>query len=180
LNPKIIIGAVAAVLQFFAPLSTSIAGGNLVKIEFCNNFPQMVNFAIAYQQTTGDWMSRGWLNMETASCYYFDTALRLPVFYFRAQTDAYRDKGHRVIESWGDKGAGVKSFCVAKSLHVSFKYWGSDTKSNCHESYVSFEADGGDNIFETEVDGSLQVTFNADGTTDTLFVPLKPSAPPAK
>jgi hypothetical protein len=103
-NTKSILGTAALVLQCFVPLSTSFAAGNLVKIEFCNNFPQMVNFAIAYQQTTGDWMSRGWLNMETRSCYYFDTALRLPVFYFRAQTDAYRDKG-QALENFGVSAA---------------------------------------------------------------------------
>jgi uncharacterized membrane protein len=180
MNLKIILGTVAVVLQFFAPLSTSVAAGNLVMIDICNNFPETVNFAMAYQQTTGDWMSRGWVNAETGKCYYFDTAVHVPVFYFRAQTGAYRDKGHLIKTTWGNKGASVKSFCVAKSFNVFFNYWLADTKSNCPESYVSFEIDSGDSIFETDVDGNYTLTFNTDGTTDTNFAPLKPSAPPAK
>jgi hypothetical protein len=81
-DPKIILGTPALVLQCFVPLSTPFAAGNLVKIEFCNNFAQMVNFAIAYQQTTGDWMSRGWLNMETGSCYYSTLRFVCPFFIF--------------------------------------------------------------------------------------------------
>ncbi|WP_297300145.1 DUF1036 domain-containing protein [uncultured Methylovirgula sp.] len=107
MNPKIVFGAMAAALEFLAPLSTAVAAGKLTNINICNAYPHTVYFAIAYQQSTGDWLSRGWLEARTGNCYFFDTTLSLPAFYYRAQTDRYHENGHLGQDTWGQFGDSV-------------------------------------------------------------------------
>jgi uncharacterized membrane protein len=79
------------------------------QISFCNNFPHTVYIAIAYEQYEDDYISRGWLEVETGKCYVFDTAIRVSSFYFRAESESYRDGRHRVKMVWsGDKKFAVR------------------------------------------------------------------------
>jgi uncharacterized membrane protein len=168
-----LVGAFAVAFPFFATPSASFAAGNLLNIEICNKFSQTVFFAMAYQQKQGNWLTRGWLNIATGTCGYFDTALSVPEFYFRAETKPYRQKGHLVESNWAKGGA--RSFCVNTNLQDSFNYWHGDTASFCTKSgYVPFLSfSGSGSSFSTDVDGSYTVTFNADETEDMNFAPLK-------
>ena len=73
-------------------------------VVFCNEFPHSVYIAIAYPQDADHWLSRGWLALRTGSCLPFDTALSLRTFYYRGESETYREKGRKVVMSWGDNG----------------------------------------------------------------------------
>jgi len=170
---KVRVGAFALAFPFFASASTSFAAGNLVNIKICNNFPETIHFAIAYGQSDGDWVSRGWMNVQTGKCYYFDTTLSVPDFYYRAQTDPYRENGRLHQETWGTKNS-VKSFCVNPSTKNTFNFWQANTKNECAKNgYVSFVEYLTDFSIRSNVDNSYQLTFNADGTTDASLTPVK-------
>jgi len=57
---------------------------------------------------TNNYLSRGWLEVETGKCYVFDTALRLSTFYHYAESEPYKDGKEKVKMGWG-KG---KQFAV--------------------------------------------------------------------
>jgi uncharacterized membrane protein len=175
LIPKAIFGAVAVVLQFFVPFSTSLAAGKLINIKICNGYAQPIYFAIAYQQSTGDWLSRGWLKAPSGNCYFFDTALSLPEFYYRAQTNRYRENGRLAQDTWGNTG--TRSFCVDKKLQDTFNIWLADQASNyCdYVPFVSFR-EGTNFGLSSDVDVSYTLTFQPDGSVSTDFA----SAPAAK
>ena len=81
------------------------------EISFCNEFPHKLYIAIAYLQTdVNNYLSRGWLEVETGKCYVFDTAIRVPSFYYRAESETYRDGKHRVKMEWGND----KQFAVQR------------------------------------------------------------------
>jgi uncharacterized membrane protein len=87
------------------------------EISFCNEFPHKVYVAIAYLQTdVNNYLSRGWLNIETGKCYVFDTALRLSTFYYYAESEPYKDGKKKVKTSWG-KG---KQFAVRDAHFQSY------------------------------------------------------------
>src|SRR5512143_15651 len=91
---------------FFSPRSRAGSG----EISFCNEFPHKLYIAIAYLQTdVNNYLSRGWLEVETGKCYVFDTAIRVESFYFRAESETYRDGKHKVKTEWGtDKKFAVR------------------------------------------------------------------------
>jgi uncharacterized membrane protein len=64
--------AIASALLLAAPSARAGSG----EISFCNEFPHKLYIAIAYLQTdVNNYLSRGWLEIETGKCYVFDTAI---------------------------------------------------------------------------------------------------------
>ncbi len=130
-------------------------------IVFCNNFSHTVFVAIAYAQTDGHWLSRGWLEVATGECDTFDTAIRVKTFFFRGMTDPYVDAAHhRVVDSWG-KG---REFAVWEQ--DNFQYYdaerqvlkstlkpftqGPETNGDAISATVTFPADGSGTIVTTK------------------------------
>jgi uncharacterized membrane protein len=165
---KIFIGAAALALTFFVAPPTWAVNGKLTNIKICNNFPHNVHYAIAYQESPGDWMTRGWLLIETGKCYFFDGTLSLPEFYYRAESDKYSEKGGLAEETWGNKGP-TKSFCIDTNTNNSFNFWNA---GNC-KTLASFEYYSNGSDFSSDVDVSYTITFESNGTTTTNFDPLK-------
>jgi uncharacterized membrane protein len=99
--------ALLATALLLAPPSVRAGTG---EISFCNEFPHKLYIAIAYLQTdVNNYLSRGWLEVETGKCYVFDTAIRVESFYFRAESEPYRDGKHKVKMEWGtDKKFAVR------------------------------------------------------------------------
>jgi uncharacterized membrane protein len=91
---------------------------------FCNQFPHEVYIAIAYPQAGDDWLSRGWLSLNTGECAPFDTALSTQAFYYRAESETYRAGGKRVSFIWGDKGD--RSFAIWDA--DNFQYYGAQNR----------------------------------------------------
>ena len=98
--------SLATALLLAAPSARAGSG----EISFCNEFPHKLYIAIAYLQTdVNNYLSRGWLEVETGKCYVFDTAIRVESFYFRAESETYRDGKHKVKMEWGtDKKFAVR------------------------------------------------------------------------
>jgi uncharacterized membrane protein len=87
------------------------------EITFCNEFPHKVYVAIAYLQTdVNNYLSRGWLHADTGKCYVFDTAIRVPTFYYHAESDTYRDGKDKVKMKWGND----KQFAVRDAHFQSY------------------------------------------------------------
>jgi hypothetical protein len=146
------------------------------EISFCNNFPQPVHIAIAYLQTdVNNHLSRGWLNVGTGKCYVFDTAIKVQTFYYRAESDPYKDGKDQVKMNWG-KG---QQFAVRDGSFQSY---------NAEKAYSGMKlVEFSKGPVSTGGPVTAIVTFNADGTsTTTVPAPSKgggersaPSAPPA-
>jgi len=133
-------------------------------IVFCNQFPHMVYVAMAYPQNGGTWVSRGWLNLKTGACSLFDPALRVKTFYYRGESENYRQAGKNVKMNWGNK----KQFAIWENYN--FNYWGAEEKV-LNSSVADFsqgpEADG------DAISGTVTVTFTVDGTTTTTTAGAK-------
>jgi hypothetical protein len=146
------------------------------EISFCNNFPHTVHIAIAYLQTdVNNHLSRGWLNVGTGKCYVFDTAVRVQTFYYRAESDPYKEGKDKVKMNWG-KG---QKFAIRDG---GFQIYGAE-KASSGSKLVEFSK----GPVSAGAPLTAIVTFNADGTsTTTVPAPGKgggersgPSAPPA-
>src|SRR5581483_9877232 len=86
------------------------------EISFCNDFPHTLYIAIAYEQYPDNYISRGWLEVETGKCYVFDTAIRVHGFYFRAESETYREGKHKVKMLWGTE----RKFAIRDSNFQSY------------------------------------------------------------
>ncbi|NVN88274.1 MAG: DUF1036 domain-containing protein [Rhodopseudomonas sp.] len=93
---RISIGALTAAVCL---LGASGAGAEII---FCNSFGHVVNVAIAYPQSDGSFISRGWLSLSDGACAPFDTAIHVKTFYFRGESVQYRGTdGHMKRVYWG-------------------------------------------------------------------------------
>jgi hypothetical protein len=92
-------------------------------IIFCSYFSRLINIALAYPQVNDSWMSRGWLNLESGKCLHFDTTLNPRVFYYRGETEGYRNRDQLVRTTWG---AGMQ-FAIKEG--ASFNYWNAQAKA---------------------------------------------------
>src|SRR5581483_11386775 len=86
------------------------------EISFCNEFPHTLYIAIAYEQYPDNYISRGWLEVETGKCYVFDTAIRVHGFYYRAESESYREGKHKVKMLWGTE----RKFAIRDSNFQSY------------------------------------------------------------
>jgi uncharacterized membrane protein len=91
-------------------------------IIFYNEFPHVVYVAMAYPQNGGTWVSGGWLNLNTGQCLLFDPALHVKIFYYRGESENYREAGNAVRFNWGNK----KKFAIWENYN--FNYWGAQEK----------------------------------------------------
>ncbi|MGE5259579.1 MAG: DUF1036 domain-containing protein [Actinomycetota bacterium] len=92
---------VSGLFAFIVLLAAHPARAEEGQISFCNDFPHTLYIAIAYEEYKNNYISRGWLEVETGKCYVFDTAIRVKSFYYRAESESYRDGKHRVKMEWG-------------------------------------------------------------------------------
>jgi len=124
-------------------------------ITFCNQFGHVVNVALAYPQTDGSFISRGWLSLSPGNCAPFDTALRVKTFFFRGESEQYRDaSGHTMRYFWG------KGHQFAIWENDNYQYYNAEQrvlKSTLEEFTQGPEADNGD--------VSATVTFKEGGST---------------
>jgi uncharacterized membrane protein len=126
------------------------------EISFCNEFPHTVHIAIAYLQTdVNNHLSRGWLNVGTGKCYVFDTAVKVQTFYYRAESDPYKEGKDKVKMNWG-KG---QQFAIRDG---SFQIYGAE-KAASGAKLVEFSK----GPVSTGAPLTAIVTFNADGTSTT-------------
>ncbi len=127
-------------------------------IVFCNNFPHLVYVAVAYPQSDGSWVSRGWLNVSTGACSEFDTAVRVKTFYYRGESDPFSDGGRQVKNIWGTDDD--TKFAIYEDSN--FNYWNAQTKI-LNSTLVGFIKG-----VETNEDSlSVTVTFAPDGIHST-------------
>jgi len=128
--------AFATAISSFAPLEAR------ADIVFCNKFDHLVYVAIAYQQSGGLFLSRGWMSLPVGDCAFFDTAIHVKTFYFRGESEPYRDaRGSRVRFFWG-KG---QKFAIWEN--DNFQYYDAQKqvlKSSLAEFTQGPEAENGD------------------------------------
>jgi uncharacterized membrane protein len=130
------------------------------EIKFCNDFTHVVYVAMAYPQNNDTWVSRGWLSLKTGECSLFDPALRVKTFYYRAESENFREaSGRNVKINWGSG----KKFAIWESFN--FNYWGAQEKV-LNSSLADFTKGP-----ETDGDAvSGTVTFRADGTGSDINI----------
>jgi hypothetical protein len=138
-----------------AMLSLLGAGAAHAEVLFCNQFGHVVNVAIAYPQTGGTFISRGWLSLSPGDCAPFDTALHLKSVYFRAESERYRDeRGQRTRYAWG-KG---RKFAMWE--RDNYQYYNAEQRvlnSTLEEFTAGPETDSGDL--------SVTITFREGGSS---------------
>jgi|SRR5579862_2764799 len=145
----------AALLAAVSTLATTTARADIV---FCNQFAHVVNVAIAYPQTDGSFISRGWLSLSPGNCAPFDTALHVKTFFFRGETERYRDTNGRYMRYFWGKG---RPFAMWEN--DNYQYYDAEhrvLKSTLMEFTAGPEADNGD--------VSATVTFQEGGSITTL------------
>jgi uncharacterized membrane protein len=152
----------SAALLLAAPSARAEEG----QISFCNEFPHKVFVAIAYLQTdVNNYLSRGWLEIETGKCYVFDTAIRVPTFYYRAESETYRDGKHKVKMNWGNE----KKFAVRDANFQSY---------NAEKAYSGMHLTDFSKAPDSRDGGPLTVivTFSEKGTNTVVPGPGEPAA----
>jgi len=135
------------------------------EVAFCNNFPQPVFIAIAYQQPDGSWTSQGWLRVNVGTCRSFDSARHLSSFYWRAETDWYRDtSGKQVWSAWGED----RNFAVGDYPFGTFTFAHADQSTNTGrvEAFRRFSGPA-----------TATLTFHANGGVMTTTQAEAPGAP---
>jgi hypothetical protein len=150
-------GLIAAVCL----LGASGARAEITEIIFCNKFGHDVWIAIAYPQTGGSFISRGWMSLSDGQCVPFDTALRVTTFYFRGESVRYRDTDGRNKRFFWGKG---EKFAIWEDSN--FQYYDAQKrvlKSTLAEFTQGPVASGGD--------VSSTVTFTPDGSQTTTTIP---------
>jgi len=128
-------------------------------IVFCNKFPHQIYVAIAYPQVSGQWLSRGWMSLTPGDCAYFDSAIRVKTFYYRAESDPYNDGGRRVKEMWGKSN---RSFAIFED--TNFEYWDA-ARRVLNSTLAMFTAGPVLQSKDPNASVSTTVTFNANGTS---------------
>ncbi len=154
--------AFAPVILLAAPFALAGTGD----ISFCNEFPHTLYIAIAYMQYENNYLSRGWLEVETGKCYVFDTAIRVPAFYFHAESEPYRDGKHKVTMEWGSD----KKFAVRDANFQSY---------NAEKAYSGMHFVGFTKSPDSSDGGPITaiVTFTETGGSNTVIpAPEKPAA----
>jgi len=121
-------------------------------IIFCSYFPRLINIALAYPQADDSWMSRGWLAVERERCLHFDTTLKPRTFYYRGESEGYRNRDRLVRTTWG---AGMQ-FAIKEG--ANFNYWNAQTKA-----LDSMLAPFNKGIDIADGVTSVTVTFGTDG-----------------
>jgi len=146
-----------------APVAAVCLGATAARadITFCNKSGQnLIYISIAYPQRDGSYISRGWMSLNNGECAIFDTAIHVPTFFFRAESEWVRGHGRRTREVWG-KG---QKFAVWDN--DNYQYYNAQErvlKSTLEEFTQGPTADNGD--------VSATVTFTEDGSQTTVDAP---------
>ena len=148
-------------------LAASTASAEEGEIKFCNDFPHMVYVAIAYEQVSGQYISRGWISIDTGDCSYFDTAIRVDTFYYHAES-YWKERRRSYTETWGAKD---NQFRFAVKTSSNFQYWNASERV-LDSRLVGFSK----GPQSTDGPVTATITFNADETV-TTSVPGQASAP---
>ena len=173
-----LIGALASI-ALLLPASHARAGTG--DITFCNEFPHTLFIALAYSQAdVNNYLSRGWLEIETGKCYIFDTAIRVPTFYFHAESEPYKDGKHKVTMSWGDdkkfavRDANFQSYNAEKAYSgmklVGFNK-GPESSGAPITAIITFTATGGSTI-------TVPAPERSSGAGGAAPPPAEPAAAP--
>jgi hypothetical protein len=102
-----------------------------------------------------NYLSRGWLEVETGKCYIFDTAIRVQSFYFRAESETYRDGKHKMKMDWGSdkkfavRDANFQSYNAEKAysgMRLAGFAKGAESSGGPITAIVTFTETGGSNI----------------------------------
>jgi hypothetical protein len=125
-------------------------------ITFCNKFGHLVYVAIAYPQSVGGFLSRGWMSLADGDCNVFDSAIHVKTFYFRGESENYREGGRTVREFWG-KG---QKFAIWEK--DNFQYYNAETRT-LNSSLAEFTQGPED----SNGDVSATVTFTENGSVVT-------------
>lgn len=136
------------------------SSANAGDINFCNKTGALIYIAIAYPQTGGGFLSRGWMSIDDGECSIFDTALHVPTFYFRATGEWNRHGRTKERPTWG-KG---KMFAVWDN--DNFQYYNAEERvlnSKLEEFTQGPTADNGD--------VAATVTFTPEGSETTISAP---------
>lgn len=150
--------ASVAAVAFVAAALTLHPGASRAEIIFCNQFGHVVNVAIVYPQTDGSYISRGWLSLSPGNCAPFDTALHVRTFFFRGETERYRDANGRYMRYFWGKG---RKFAMWEN--DNYQYYGAEQRvlrSILEEFTQGPDADNGD--------VSATVTFKEGGSITTI------------
>jgi len=151
MRPWLLRAALATLIATVALLGAAPARADII---FCNKFGHAVNVAIAYPQPDGKFISRGWLSLSPGSCAPFDTALHVKTFYFRGESEQYRDdSGKQTRDFWG-KG---RKFAMWEN--DNYQYYNAEERvfnSTLQEFTAGPEAESGD--------VSVTVTFLSTGS----------------
>ncbi len=139
----------------FCLFAVSGAKGDII---FCNKDGHFIYVAIAYAQSGGSFISRGWLSLNDGECAPFDTALHVKTFYFHGESEWYREGRHRrTRQTWG-KG---QEFAIWDKSN--FQYYDAE-KRVLNSTLVEFtagpEAENGD--------VSATVTFTEQGSVMSI------------
>jgi uncharacterized membrane protein len=139
-----------------APATAASAGDG--EITFCNEFPHKVYIAIAYLQTdVNNYLTRGWLDIDTGKCYVFDTAIRVSSFYYHAESDSYKDGKSKVKMNWGNG----KQFAVRDANFQSY---------NAEKKYSGmYLAEFSQGPVSTGAPLTAIVTFKEDASVETVI-----------
>ncbi|MBV1707964.1 MAG: DUF1036 domain-containing protein [Hyphomicrobiales bacterium] len=92
-----------SILRTVAVAATCLASTTAARAEitYCNSFGRLIYIAIAYPQSNGTFISRGWMSLDKGKCSIFDTALRVKTFYYHAESSWVRTGRRRSREVWG-------------------------------------------------------------------------------
>jgi hypothetical protein len=131
------------------------AGAAKANIIFCNKSGyDLIYIAIAYPQSDGSFLSRGWMSVTQGNSANFDTALHVKSLYFRGESKWVRHGRRREREIWG------KGYKFAVWDNDNFQYYGAQDrvlKSTLEDFSMAGEAADGDL--------SVTVTFTDQGST---------------
>jgi len=86
-------------------LSTFAVSTAQAEVSFCNKINAPIFVSVAYNEN-GEWIARGWEQIDPGSCLADAFELHVSQFFFRAETDWINVRGGKVQHTWADeKGA---------------------------------------------------------------------------
>ncbi len=155
------------------------AGAAKADLIFCNKSGySLIYVAIAYPQSDGSFISRGWMSLNQGNCANFDTALHVKSLYFRGESQWVRRGRRRERETWG------KGYKFAVWDDANFQYYDAQQrvlKSTLEDFSLAGEAADGDlsvTVTFTDQGSTVSVTTHSRATPSPAPSPSPAPAPP--
>lgn len=145
--------------------SASPASANII---FCNQFTQEVYVALVYEQFGRDgkhsgWVGRGWLWLRPGQCKDFDSALAVPEFYWRAETNLYQVGDKKYRNNWPHTEHGDKYFW---DLVEDFNLYDTDRRpTNSKPTLSSYKK----SALSASGPIAVEITFTKEGEIATSY-----------